>query len=174
MSSAFYEQIYTIDLVQLVFHFNFIFRNMSIFLNSKVVSITFQKWQVVYLVLYHVINSKSGSESWKKLDLCYIFQSQHYCILFDSVAVCAISNPAWQGCCSCPCVNVILAQFFSSQAFWADAYVLCINSKLILRELRTGMGGIMIWIWWFFFLIVCAVQSKHSSSVCDLLKCQDT
>lgn len=63
MSSAFYEQIYTIDLVQLVFHFNFIFRNMSIFLNSKVVSITFQKWQVVYLVLYHVINSKSGSDS---------------------------------------------------------------------------------------------------------------
>lgn len=174
MPSVFYEQIYTIDWAQLVSHFYFIFRNMSIFLNCKVVSITFQKWQVVYLVLYHVINSKSSSGNWKKLDSCYFFQSQHYCILSDSVARCTISNPAWQSCCSCPCVNVILAQFFSSQAIWADAYVLCINSKLILRELWTEMGDTMIWIWWFFFLIVCAVQSKRSSSMCDLLKCQHT
>lgn len=94
MPSAFYEQIYTIDWVQLVSHFYFIFRNMSIFLNSKVVSITFQKWQVVYLVLCHVISSKSASDNWKKLDSCYFFQSQHYCILFDSVARCTISNPA--------------------------------------------------------------------------------
>lgn len=37
-------------------------------------------------------------------------------------------------------MNVILVQFFSSQAFWANAYVLCINSKVILRELGTGLG----------------------------------
>lgn len=167
---------YVIDQVQLVSQFYFIFRNMSMFLDSEIVSITFQKWQVVHLVPYDVINSKSGSDNWKKLDSCYFFQSQHYCILFDSVAKCTISNPAWQSCCSRPCVNVIPAQFFffNSQAFWADAYVLCINSKLILRELRTGMGDTMIWIRWFFFLIVCAVQSKHLSSVCDLSKCQHT
>lgn len=140
---------------------------MSIFLNSKIVSITFWKWQVVYLVLYHVSNSKSGSENWEKLDPCYFSQSQHYCILFDSVARCTESNPAWQSCCSCPCVNVIPA-FFSSQAFWADAYVLCIHCKVILRELRTGLGDTSVWIWLFFLQIVPLVQGKCLNSVCDL------
>lgn len=43
MPRAFYEQIYVTDQVQLVSQFYFIFRNMSMFLDSEIVSITFHK-----------------------------------------------------------------------------------------------------------------------------------
>lgn len=95
-----------------------------------------QKWQVVYLVLYHVINSKNGSDNWKKLDSCYFFQSQQYCILFDSVARCTkscLTNLLQLSLCECHSSTVF---FLSSLLGWC---------MYIMYRLEVNPEGVKDW-----------------------------
>lgn len=131
----------------------------------------FLEFQLIYLTLYHATSLK----------MLWRLEEVKSTLLFPAPASAArrtALNPGWQSCFGCPCVNVIVEQFFfffsPSQAFWAHAYVLCINSRVIPRELGTGLGTRGFQSDGFFLRIARVVQGRCLNSVCDLSKCQQT
>lgn len=103
------------------------------------------EFQVIYLTLYHTTSLKMVGR----------LEEVRFTLLFPapaSVARHTASNPAWQSCFGCPCVNVIVEQFgfFSISSLLGSC--ICIMYQLQGDPKGAGnrAGDTRVSVWWVF------------------------